>query len=170
MRRRLWLTTAAAAAAGGAGLAWWRMQPRGQPVPQSLWTLQLERPQGGSLALSTLRGQPLLLNFWATWCPPCVKEMPELDRFSRDFAQRGGRVLGVAIDGAAPVRDFLQHRPVGYDIVLAGLAGSELMRQLGNQAGVLPFSALIDAEGSLRKQHSGETTRQELSRWVADLG
>ena len=170
MRRRLWLTTAAVAAAGGAGLAWWRTQPRGQPVPQELWTLQLERPQGGSLALSTLRGQPLLLNFWATWCPPCVKEMPELDRFSRDFAQRGGRVLGVAIDGAAPVREFLQYRPVSYDIVLAGLAGSELMRQLGNQAGVLPFSALLDAEGNLRKHHSGETTREELSRWVADLG
>jgi thiol-disulfide isomerase/thioredoxin len=170
MKRRVWLGTAAAAAAGGAGLAWWRLQPRGQPAPQALWALELERPQGGSLALSTLRGKALLINFWATWCPPCVKEMPELDRFSRDFAARGGRVLGVAIDGVAPVRDFLQQRPVGYDIVLAGLGGSELMRQLGNQAGVLPFSVLLDAAGSLRRQHSGETTREELSRWVAEIG
>lgn len=169
MKRRIWLGTAAAAAAGGASLAWWRLQPRGQPVPSVLWTLELERPQGGRLALNTLRGQPLLINFWATWCPPCVKEMPELDLFSRDFAANGGRVLGVAIDGAAPVRDFLQQRPVGYEVVLGGLGGSELMRQLGNQAGVLPFSALIDATGSLRRQHSGETTREELGRWAAQL-
>ncbi|NML15167.1 TlpA family protein disulfide reductase [Azohydromonas caseinilytica] len=170
MKRRLWLTTAAVAAAGGAGLAWWRSQPRGTPAPAALWALELERPQGGRLALATLRGQPLLLNFWATWCPPCVKEMPELDRFSRDFAARGGRVLGVAIDGPAPVREFLQQRPVGYDIALGGLAGTDLMRQLGNQAGVLPFTVLLDAAGHLHQSHAGETTREELLRWAESLG
>ena len=170
MKRRLWLATAAVAGAGGAGLAWWRAQPRGTPAPAALWALELERPQGGRLALAALRGQPLLLNFWATWCPPCVKEMPELDRFSRDFAARGGRVLGVALDAAAPVRDFLQHRPVGYDIALAGLAGTDLMRQLGNQHGVLPFTVLLDATGHLRRHRPGETTRDELLRWAAELG
>ncbi|WP_232539831.1 TlpA disulfide reductase family protein [Azohydromonas aeria] len=163
------LTTAVAAAAAGAGVAWWRLRPHGAVVPDALWQLALERPQGGELALAALRGQPLLLNFWATWCPPCVKEMPVLDRFSRDFAARGGRVLGLAIDQPAPVRDFLRQRPVGYDIALAGLAGSDLMRQLGNQAGVLPFTVLIDAAGAIRQQHAGEITAQQLVRWAAGL-
>jgi thiol-disulfide isomerase/thioredoxin len=170
MKRRLWLGTALAAAAGGAGVAWWRAQPQGTPAPDTLWTLELQRPQGDSLKLSQLQGAPLLVNFWATWCPPCVKEMPALDRFSRDFVARGGRVLGVAIDGVAPVRDFLQRHPVSYDVVLAGLAGSELMRQLGNQAGVLPFTALIDAQGFIRHRKPGETTQEELSRWLRTLG
>lgn len=170
MKRRLWLTTAVAAAASGAGLAWWRVRPQGTPAPDALWTLELERPQGGSVSLATLRGQPLLVNFWATWCPPCIKEMPALDRFSRDFAASGGRVLGVAIDGAAPVREFLQHRPVGYEVALAGLAGSDLMRQLGNSGGVLPFTVLLDAKGVIRQRKPGETTQEELSRWAAALG
>jgi thiol-disulfide isomerase/thioredoxin len=169
MMRRHWLATAALAAAGGAGVALWRAQSAGTPAPAELWTLALEQPQGGQLALSTLRGQPLLLNFWATWCPPCVREMPELDRFSRDFATRGGRVLGVAIDAAAPVRDFLQRQPVGYGVALGGLAGSELMRLLGNQAGVLPFTVLLDAQGRLRQRRPGATTHDELLRWAAEL-
>ena len=169
MKRRLWIGTAVAAAAGGAGLAWWRSQPQGTPAPETLWSLELERPQGGPLALSAFRGQPLLVNFWATWCPPCVKEMPEIDRFSRDFKARGGRVLGVAIDGPAPVREFLQRRPVGYDIALAGLAGSELMRQLGNAGGVLPYTVLLDARGHIRQQKPGETTHEELARWASAL-
>jgi hypothetical protein len=59
---------------------------------------------------------------------------------------------------------------VSYDVVLAGLAGSELMRQLGNQAGVLPFTALIDAQGFIRHRKPGETTQEELSRWLRTLG
>ena len=170
MKRRLVLTTAVAAAAAGAGVAWWRLQPRSVVAPDTLWQLALERPQGGELALASLQGKPLLLNFWATWCPPCVKEMPALDRFSRDFAARGGRVLGLAIDQPAPVRDFLRQRPVGYDIALAGLAGSDLMRQLGNQAGVLPFTVLLDAAGAIRQQHAGETSAEQLARWADALG
>ena len=82
--------------------------------------------------MATLRGQPLVLNFWATWCPPCVKEMPEIDRFQREFAARGWQVLGLAVDRPQPVREFLARTPVGYTIAMAGLEGTELSRQLGN--------------------------------------
>jgi thiol-disulfide isomerase/thioredoxin len=148
----------------------WRSRPQGTPAPDTLWQLELERPQGERLKLALLQGVPLLVNFWATWCPPCVKEMPALDRFSREISQRGGKVLGIAIDGAAPVRDFLQRQPVSYDIALAGMAGSDLMRQLGNQMGVLPFSVLIDAKGIIRQRKSGETTQEELLDWIRALG
>ena len=83
--------------------------------------------------MAELRGQPLLINFWATWCPPCIKELPEFDRFARSHAKQL-RVVGLAIDSLAPVQEFLKKQPVGFAIGLAGFAGTDLARSLGNSA------------------------------------
>jgi thiol-disulfide isomerase/thioredoxin len=163
------------AALGGAGLAAWRRSqpPAGgavagdDPVPPDLWTLQLDRPEGGTLDLASLRGKPLVLNFWATWCPPCVREMPALDRFHQDFGPKGWQVVGLAIDGPTPVRGFLAKTPVRFPIGLAGLGGTELVRTLGNTGGGLPFTVLVDAAGRVRQRKLGETSYDELAGWVA---
>jgi thiol-disulfide isomerase/thioredoxin len=131
-----------------------------------LWVERFERPGGGELVMDTLRGRPLLVNFWATWCPPCVKEMPEIDRFARAMAPRGQQVVGLAIDSPVPVREFLARTPVGYAIGLAGLTGSELAKRLGNEMGGLPFTALFDRRGALVRRKLGETTEAELLTWV----
>ncbi|GCL64213.1 TlpA disulfide reductase family protein [Pseudaquabacterium pictum] len=167
---------AVAAAAAGAGAAWWRQQavtataPGAEPgdaaALAALWALRLERPEGGELVFAGLRGKPLLLNFWATWCPPCVKEMPELDRFHQAFQSRGWQVVGLAIDGPTPVRAFLAKVKVGFPIGLAGLAGTELVRSLGNAQGALPFSVLIGANGQVLQRKRGETTYDELAGWA----
>lgn len=161
--RRQWLVGAGVglgAAVLGARLAL-RQQPRPlSPAAAALWSARFERPAGGELVLADWRGKPLLLNFWASWCTPCVQEMPALDRFQREFA--GWQVLGLAVDTPAPVRAFLQKQPVGFAIGMAGLSGTDLARQLGNTQGGLPFSVAFGLDGEPVWHKLGATTLDEL--------
>ncbi|OGB06777.1 MAG: redoxin [Burkholderiales bacterium RIFCSPHIGHO2_12_FULL_69_20] len=177
-RGLLTLGVAAAAALAGGGLAWWRQAtppaadsasaaPTTSDGLAALWALRVDRPEGGELVLADLRGQPLLINFWATWCAPCVREMPELDRFHRSFGPKGWQVVGLAIDGPTPVREFLGRVKVGFAIGLAGLDGTELVRQLGNAQGGLPFTVMISADGRVLQRKMGETHFDELAGWAA---
>ena len=184
MTRRRFAVLVTAAVAMGAGLGWRVLEalqggsdtgpaPPGAPVgsaaagaEEALWALRLERPEGGELALASLRGRPLVVNFWATWCPPCVKELPELDRFQADHAARGWQVVGIAIDSPAAVRQFLGRQPLRFPVGLAGLEGTELARQLGNAAGGLPFTVVLDREGRVVRRKLGATTYAELAGWA----
>jgi thiol-disulfide isomerase/thioredoxin len=175
--RRTWIAGGVAAAAMLAGAGWsvWRgrTQPdalRPGPVvdDRALWAMTFPQPDGQPLAMAQLRGRPLVLNFWATWCAPCVKEMPELDRFHRDHAAQGWQVVGIAIDQPEPVREFLQRIPVGFTIAVAGLAGMELLRTLGNSSGALPFTVVFGADGQVLQRKLGETTARELARWARE--
>ncbi len=170
-RRRALLVggVAVAAAVAGAGVAWWRLRPSGAPGDRAdaLWDLKLDTPAGTEFALASLRGRPLLVNFWATWCPPCVEEMPRLDRFYRENSALGWNVLGLAIDQPSAVRQFLARTPVSFPIGLAGLQGTELGRSLGNPTGGLPFTVVIDSGGVVRQRKMGQVTPAELDRWKA---
>ena len=175
MSRRAVLWVGAAAAAVGLGAALWRARQcdaisaessANAPETTSLWTLRLPSPDGSELALARFRGRPLLVNFWATWCPPCIREMPEIDRFARQFAATGWQVLGLAADQDKPVREYLSRNPVSYPIALAGFEGIQLSRQLGNTGGALPFTVALDAAGSVTQRHLGETRFELLSSWA----
>lgn len=169
MNRRHWVLAGAGAAAAAAGVAW-QLRPGGAPdtPPPGFWTLRFERPEGGELSFADLRGRPLLVNFWATWCAPCIKEMPDLDRFQQAYAAQGWQVVGLAIDGPTPVREFLKKLPVRFAIGLAGLDGTELAKALGNQQGALPFTVVLDRDGRIAARKLGQTRYHELERWAAD--
>jgi thiol-disulfide isomerase/thioredoxin len=166
---RRWALTAAVGAAAAAGGAAWYLRQRDAAEDLDLWSLEFETPAGGQLSLARLRGSPLLLNFWATWCPPCVREMPEIDRFAREHAPKGWQVVGIAADEAVPVRSFLARQPVSFPIALAGFAGVGLSRRLGNLSGGLPFTVILGREGRVAHRHMGETRFEQLARWAEGI-
>lgn len=166
--RRHWLVAAGlAAAAAGAGLAWWRLQPQ-DALPeavQALWAQQFQTPTGETVSLAQFKGQPLLLNFWATWCPPCIEELPMIEAFWREHAANGLQVLGLAIDQPSAVRRFLDRQTLSFPVALAGLGGTELSRSLGNTTGSLPFSVFFTADGRILTKKLGQLTPQDLADW-----
>ncbi len=166
-RRTLYALTAAVAGLAGAGLAWWRYTPAkvDDGVTQQLWGLEFDTPVGTRLALQSMRGRPLLINFWATWCPPCVEELPLLDAFHRENESKGWQVVGIAVDKLAPVQAFLKRQPLAFPVVLSGMEGLNLSKNLGNQAGGLPFSVLLGADGSILHRKIGKLSEQDLQLW-----
>ncbi|MDM0011212.1 TlpA disulfide reductase family protein [Variovorax sp. J22P168] len=170
--RRTWLYAGVATVAGlaGAGGAWWRQHPEGsaptgERLDAAFWAQRFERPEGGEIVFAELRGKPLLLNFWATWCPPCVEEMPMINAFYREVAANGWQVVGLAIDQPSAVRKFLGRTPVGYPIGLAGLAGTDMVKQMGNAAGGLPFTVVVDAAGGVMARKMGKLDAADLQAW-----
>ncbi|TFY96348.1 TlpA family protein disulfide reductase [Ramlibacter humi] len=159
----------AAAALGGAGLAWWLESGApgpGSAPPAGFWDSRFDMPQGGELALASLRGRTMLLNFWATWCPPCVEEMPLLDQFQQKSGNRW-QVVGLAIDQPSAVRQFLARTPVRYPIGMAGLGGTELAKALGNLAGGLPFTVVLGPDGQVRQRRMGKLSAADLDSWAS---
>jgi thiol-disulfide isomerase/thioredoxin len=159
---------AALAAIGGVGVAWKR-QELGAISPEALnsfWAAEFDTPAGESLSMKTLQGRPLVINFWATWCTPCIEEMPLIDAFFRENESKGWQVLGLAIDQPSRVRQFLTQFPVNYKIGLAGLNGTELGKLLGNDVGGLPFTVVLNADGQLILSKLGKLTANDIKKWV----
>ena len=181
MRRRAAIALGSAAAIGigaGATTAWWRGRvERAMPEPVStrpsanLWTTAVVRPDGTPLSLDVFRGRPLLVNFWATWCVPCVTELPLLDRFhaAQRAAANGWQVIALAVDSAANVQRFLAGLSLALPVGLLDAGAYDLPRRLGNASGGLPFSIVHDAAGRIALRHLGAVDQTLLDTWVASL-
>ena len=149
-------TAAAAASAAGVVL------PPLTPIPSPLRTTD-----GRTLTDADVAGRFVVLNFWAPWCPPCVREMPELDRFARSDAGKDVLVIGLAIDEQPAVDRFLAAHPVSFPISTLGYAGLAWARRLSNDPNVaLPFTAVFDGSQRLAQHKFGATNAIELTDWV----
>ncbi len=167
-RRLLYAGVAGAAALAGAGFAWWKWR-RPEPVSQeaaALWALSFDTPAGSTLAMQSLRGKPLVVNFWATWCPPCVDELPLLDQFFQKNASKSWQVVGLAIDQPKAVRTFLERTPISFPVGLAGMGGAELSKELGNVGGGLPYTVVLAGSGQVLQRRMGRITPADLDLWA----
>jgi thiol-disulfide isomerase/thioredoxin len=117
--------------------------------------------------MSNWHGKLLLVNFWATWCAPCVEEMPELSDLQNDHAFKNLQVIGIGIDSAPNIREFAAKHKISYPLYIAGMQGIELAKQMGNQHGGLPFTLLFGADGEVKKVYIG---RLDMKAVRQDLG
>lgn len=125
--------------------------------------------KGQSQSMDAWKGKVLVVNFWASWCPPCVEEMPLFQSLQEQFASRGLQFVGIAIDEPDAVRKFLAESPVTYPILMGGQGGEAWALKLGNSMGVLPFSAIFDASGRLVYRKLGAFDEAELSAQIVPL-
>ncbi len=136
----------------------------GDPLP----ALSLPDLSGRPVDLRAFAGRPLLINVWASWCAPCVQEMPELARFATAQGSHGVQVLGLALDTPEGVRDFLSRVPVAYPIVLETPGPADASVQLGNAQGLLPYTVLVDAQGRIMRRKLGPFAAGEIEGWALD--
>nr|WP_236685907.1 TlpA disulfide reductase family protein [Pseudoxanthomonas suwonensis] len=135
----------------------------GDPLPD----IRLPDLDGNVVELTAIApGRPLLVNVWASWCGPCIEEMPELQRFAREQGEDGVQVVGLALDTPEGVRGFLARVPVDYPILLETPGPADASVWLGNTRGLLPYSVLVDAQGRVAKQKLGPFAHGEVDGWA----
>lgn len=146
--------------------------PELEPVRGQLETLpdlRLSDLEGHEVRSNAWAGKVLVLNFWATWCPPCLEEIPRFVAAQERLRQAGVQFIGIALDQPEDLRAFIAARPINYPVLLATPEALDAAVQLGNWLEVLPFTAIFDRQG--RRVHSqiGPLSDDELARWLSPL-
>ena len=158
MKRRAVLGCAGAALLAGAGAAWYREKKR----TPTFWEQAFVQPDGSNLALQQFQNRPLILNFWATWCPPCIAELPLLERFYQQHHNKSWQMMGLAVDQVDAVKSFLQRMHLTFPIAVTGLSGLHLSQTLGNPGSGLPFTVALDAKGDVFYRKIGPLFETDL--------
>lgn len=134
-----------------------------------LFAQSMNDAAGKAQALSMYKGKALVVNFWAPWCAPCVKEMPELSAFAGEVAKQNVSVIGIGVDSPANIAQFASKVKVTYPLYVAGMSGTELSRGFGNKSGSLPYTVVIGADGKVKKTYLGLIKFAELKAELAKL-
>jgi len=152
----------------GAGFSWWRIreQERERQLADAAVALFFQQTltdsAGKVFAFEQLKGSPVVVNFWATWCAPCVEEMPELSSLAQEVRDSGTRFIGVGVDNQDAIARFSRQLPVSYPLVVANATGAFLARKFGNTAGALPYTVVLDATGRVKQQILGRVRIDSL--------
>lgn len=130
----------------------------------SLWGARLFDLEERPVTLEPLRGRPLVANFWARWCDPCRREIPELVKQRNRFKDRGLEVVGIALDDKPEsVRDFARAYDIDYPVLLAKGDGIELLKALGNRRAVLPYTLVLNRRGEVVAVKLGPMSESEMA-------
>jgi len=167
-RRSLLFAAGSAALLAGAGVAWRAAlrEPEFKPAVAALFQQTFEDARGVAQPMAQWRGRWMVLNFWATWCAPCVEEMPGLQQIARDYGPRGVAVVGLGIDRPDAIRRFQSELKIEIPLLVAGASGTDTVRALGNPQGLLPYTVLISPEGRVVRSRLGLVKPQTLRSWL----
>jgi thiol-disulfide isomerase/thioredoxin len=141
----------------------------GRAIPDELPSFILPDTSGRARSLTEWRGRPLVVNFWATWCEPCRREIPLLKTIRREHAANGLEIVGIAVDSARPVRDYAAREGIPYPILVGERGGLEAASAFGMDT-VLPFSVFADHEGRIIGLKVGELHRDEAELILGLIG
>ena len=177
MAKRVYLIVAVALLALGAGLfAGWRAQTpaslspaQAKSVAEMLYRSTLPDLKGDNQPLAQWRGKVLVVNFWATWCPPCREEIPQFIKMQEKYRNLGLVFVGVAVDKKDAVRTYADEIGINYPVLLGGLEAIELSRKAGNRTGALPFTLIIDRTGKIIATELGGLTQAKLEPIIGPL-
>lgn len=119
---------------------------------------------GQPQAMSQWKGKTIIVNFWATWCPPCLEEMPELSKLYAEHQANDVIVLGISSDELGIIREFSDKTPVSYPLLSGDIDAMNISESLGNNKGVLPYTVIIAPDGSIVKTYFGLVNQALLEK------
>ena len=167
MNRRQWISIVGisllALLAGVVTSQWiYKTTAASDPAIKAFFANSWQTPDGKAINTEEWQGKVLVVNFWASWCPPCVEEMPVLDKLQKEFLSQNVLFVGIGIDSPSNIREFLEKTPISYPIVIGGMEGSNLAKQMGNAQGALPYTVIINAKGQSSNSKLGKISEEEL--------
>ncbi|MFZ9163503.1 MAG: TlpA family protein disulfide reductase [Polynucleobacter sp.] len=173
MNRRQFLlggSIAIIAAAAGALIANWRTSvgSASHEAVKALFEREWFSPDQKPISTADWKNKVLVVNFWASWCPPCVEEMPALDKIQGEYDPKNMLIVGIGIDSPSNIRQFIETTIISYPIVLGGLGGNDINKMLGNPSGALPFTVVINAKGNIAGTKLGKISEDELRKLIKE--
>jgi thiol-disulfide isomerase/thioredoxin len=160
---------AAVLALGGGILARGLLSPAEQTRPTPLPDIYLPDVSGNIHSISEWQGKIRVINFWATWCPPCLKEIPEFMALQEQYADKGLQFIGIAIDDQDSVQEYLVSTQINYPILIGGVTGIALAQQLGNRFDAVPFTLVVNQQGQIIHRQPGEFSREQIMAVISPL-
>jgi thiol-disulfide isomerase/thioredoxin len=160
---------AALLALGGGIMARGFLSPAEQTRPMPLHDFNLPDVAGNQHNISEWKGKIRVINFWATWCPPCLKEIPEFIAMQEQYAAKGLQFIGIAIDDQESVKEYLATTKINYPILIGEISGIALAHQLGNSVDAVPFTVIVNQQGQIIHQHRGEFSTEQIMEIIKPL-
>ncbi|MEY3807042.1 MAG: hypothetical protein RI893_18 [Pseudomonadota bacterium] len=142
--------------------------PAEKPGISALFEFSLSDLSGQPHNISEWQGKILVINFWATWCPPCLKEIPDFITLQDQYKSQGLQFIGIALDDKDAVAKYITTAQINYPVLLGGDAGIALARQLGNKVDAVPYTLIVDRQGQIIHRHPGEFHKEQLMEFITE--